>query len=219
MSVDRIADFLSLTYFSEYLIVMIPIFECAIFATIFLVGLFVKKIRLLDKSALASSATASLALLAAKAVLTENTNRKTISAGALFVGIAFLLLSALTIQNRLELRPKRKYRPTDYLSDDFQPSLAETALKKIAKRHPYEIKANKGFSTENEPCAVNYSEILSFIRKIEQKSPDPKDEKALDELKADVRKFSNGNLCDAERKRLSNELSGLIKIMAKYDVL
>ena len=219
MFVDRIADFLSLTYFSEYLIVMIPIFECAIFATIFLVGLFVKKIRLLDKSALTSSATASLALLAAKAVLTENTSRKTLSAGALFVGIAFLLLSALTIQNRPALRPKRKYRPTDYLSDDFQPSLAKIALEKRAKRHPYELISDKGFSTENDPCAVNYSEILSFIRKIEQKSPDAKDEKALEELKADVQKFSNGNLCDAERKRLSNELSGLIKIMAKYDVL
>ena len=89
----------------------------------------------------------------------------------------------------------------------------------MRKRRPDELNATKGFNSENEPYAVNYSEILSFIRKIEQKSPNLKDDEALDELKADVKKFSNGNLSDAERKGFSDKLSGLIKIMAKYDVL
>ena len=202
--IDGVSDFLGLINLSEYIVVIIPISECVIFTILFLVGLFVKKIRLLDKSALSLSATASVSLIAAKSVLSDDVQRELISSGAFFVGIAFLLLALLTVQNRLALRQiKRKSRRVDYLGDD----------------RPDELNASKGFIPDDEPYAVNYSEILSFIRKIEQKSPELKDEKALDDLKADVKKFSGGNLSDAERKGFSDKLSGLIKIMAKYDVL
>ena len=159
-------------------------------------------------------------MLAAKSVLSEIADLKLISAGAFFIGIAFLLLAVLTVQNRLSLKSvKRKGRRPDYLGNDLKPSLTQKAFESVRKRRPDELNATKGFNSENEPYAVNYSEILSFIRKIEQKSPNLKDDKALDELKADVKKFSNGNLSDAERKGFSDKLSGLIKIMAKYDVL
>lgn len=218
--VDGVSDFLGLINLSEYIVVIIPISECMIFTILFLVGLFVKKIRLLDKSALSLSATASVSLLAAKSALSEIADRKLLSAGAFFIGIAFLLLAVLTVQNRLSLKSvKRKGRRPDYLGNDLKPSLTQKAFESVRKRRPDELIATKGFKSENEPYAVNYSEILSFIRKIEQKSPNLKDDKALDELKADVKKFSNGNLSDAERKGFSDKLSGLIKIMAKYDVL
>ncbi len=217
--IDGVSDFLGLINLSEYIVVIIPISECVIFTILFLVGLFVKKIRLLDKSALSLSATASVSLLAAKSVLSDDVQRELISSGAFFVGIAFLLLALLTVQNRLALRQiKRKSRRVDYLGDDLQPSLTQKAFERVRKRRPDELNASKGFIPD-EPYAVNYSEILSFIRKIEQKSPELKDEKALDDLKADVKKFSGGNLSDAERKGFSDKLSGLIKIMAKYDVL
>lgn len=220
MLVDGVSDFLGLINLSEYIVVIIPISECMIFTILFLVGLFVKKIRLLDKSALSLSATASVSLLAAKSALSEIADRKLLSAGAFFIGIAFLLLAVLTVQNRLSLKSvKRKGRRPDYLGNDLKPSLTQKAFESVRKRRPDELIATKGFKSENEPYAVNYSEILSFIRKIEQKSPNLKDDKALDELKADVKKFSNGNLSDAERKGFSDKLSGLIKIMAKYDVL
>ncbi len=220
MLVDGVSDFLGLINLSEYIVVIIPISECMIFTILFLVGLFVKKIRLLDKSALSLSATASVSLLAAKSALSEIADRKLLSAGAFFIGIAFLLLAVLTVQNRLSLKSvKRKGRRPDYLGNDLKPSLTQKAFESVRKRRPDELIATKGFKSENGPYAVNYSEILSFIRKIEQKSPNLKDDKALDELKADVKKFSNGNLSDAERKGFSDKLSGLIKIMAKYDVL
>ena len=219
MLIDGVSDFLGLINLSEYIVVIIPISECVIFTILFLVGLFVKKIRLLDKSALSLSATASVSLLAAKSVLSDDIQRELISSGAFFVGIAFLLLALLTVQNRLALRQiKRKSRRVDYLGDDLKPSLTQKAFERVRKRRPDELNASKGFIPD-EPYAVNYSEILSFIRKIEQKSPELKDEKALDDLKADVKKFSGGNLSDAERKGFSDKLSGLIKIMAKYDVL
>lgn len=218
--IDGVSDFLGLINLSEHIVVIIPISECVIFTILFLVGLFVKKIRLLDKSALSLSATASVSLLAAKSVLSDDVQRELISSGAFFVGIAFLLLALLTVQNRLALRQiKRKSRRVDYLGDDLKPSLTQKAFERVCKRRPDELNASKGFIPDDEPYAVNYSEILSFIRKIEQKSPELKDEKALDDLKADVKKFSGGNLSDAERKGFSDKLSGLIKIMAKYDVL
>lgn len=217
--IDGVSDFLGLINLSEYIVLIIPISECVIFTILFLVGLFVKKIRLLDKSALSLSATASVSLIAAKSVLSDDVQRELISSGAFFVGIAFLLLALLTVQNRLALRQiKRKSRRVDYLGDDLKPSLTQKAFERVRKRRPDELNASKGFIPD-EPYAVNYSEILSFIRKIEQKSPELKDEKALDDLKADVKKFSDGNLSDAERKGFSDKLSGLIKIMAKYDVL
>ena len=219
MLIDGVSDFLGLINLSEYIVLIIPISECVIFTILFLVGLFVKKIRLLDKSALSLSATASVSLIAAKSVLSDDVQRELISSGAFFVGIAFLLLALLTVQNRLALRQiKRKSRRVDYLGDDLKPSLTQKAFERVRKRRPDELNASKGFIPD-EPYAVNYSEILSFIRKIEQKSPELKDEKALDDLKADVKKFSDGNLSDAERKGFSDKLSGLIKIMAKYDVL
>lgn len=218
--IDGVSDFLGLINLSEYIVVIIPISECVIFTILFLVGLFVKKIRLLDKSALSLSATASVSLIVAKSVLSDDVQRELISSGAFFVGIAFLLLALLTVQNRLALRQiKRKSRRVDYLGDDLKPSLTQKAFERVRKRRPDELNASKGFIPDDEPYAVNYSEILSFIRKIEQKSPELKDEKALDDLKADVKKFSGGNLSDAERKGFSDKLSGLIKIMAKYDVL
>ena len=218
--IDGVCDFLGLINLSEYIAVIIPISECAVFTLILLLGVFVKKVRLLDKSALSLSAIASVSLLAAKSVLSEIADRKLISAGAFFIGIAFLLLAVLTVQNRLSLKSvKRKGHRPDYLGNDLKPSLTQKAFESVRKRRPDELNSTKGFKSENEPYAVNYSEILSFIRKIEQKSPDLKDDKALDELKADVKKFLNGNLSDAERKGFSDKLSGLIKIMAKYDVL
>ena len=102
--IDGVSDFLGLINLSEYIVVIIPISECVIFTILFLVGLFVKKIRLLDKSALSLSATASVSLIAAKSVLSDDVQRELISSGAFFVGIAFLLLALLTVQNRLALR-------------------------------------------------------------------------------------------------------------------
>ena len=85
--IDGVSDFLGLINLSEYIVVIIPISECVIFTILFLVGLFVKKIRLLDKSALSLSATASVSLLAAKFVLSDDVQRELISSGAFFVGI------------------------------------------------------------------------------------------------------------------------------------
>ena len=76
--IDGVSDFLGLINLSEYIVVIIPISECVIFTILFLVGLFVKKIRLLDKSALSLSATASVSLIAAKSVLSDDVQRELI---------------------------------------------------------------------------------------------------------------------------------------------
>ena len=172
-----------ITSFDNYLTI-IPATECAVFAAIFLLGVFFKKIRLTDKTALT---------------------------------VAFLLLAALTIQQKAAIKAENNAVPDpDYLGDELPPSLAIKALTELKKRRTNVLPTEKLFEKKDADFEVNYSEILALIAKIQAKTPDFYDEKTLTELKADVEKYSSEKMEDADRRQFSSKLSALIKLMAKY---
>lgn len=204
-----------ITSFDNYLTI-IPATECAVFAAIFLLGVFFKKIRLTDKTALTLTSLATFAFLAAKSIA-DNALREDLSVSLTIAAVAFLLLAALTIQQKAAIKAENNAVPDpDYLGDELPPSLAIKALTELKKRRTNVLPTEKLFEKKDADFEVNYSEILALIAKIQAKTPDFYDEKTLTELKADVEKYSSEKMEDADRRQFSSKLSALIKLMAKY---
>ena len=204
-----------ITSFDNYLTI-IPATECAVFAAIFLLGVFFKKIRLTDKTALTLTSLATFAFLAAKSIA-DNAPREDLSVSLTIAAVAFLLLAALTIQQKAAIKAENNAVPDpDYLGDELPPSLAIKALTELKKRRTNVLPTEKLFEKKDADFEVNYSEILALIAKIQAKTPDFYDEKTLTELKADVEKYSSEKMEDADRRLFSSKLSALIKLMAKY---
>ena len=204
-----------ITSFDNYLTI-IPATECAVFAAIFLLGVFFKKIRLTDKTALTLTSLATFAFLAAKSIA-DNATREDLSVSLTIAAVAFLLLAVLTIQQKAAIKAENNAVPDpDYLGDELPPSLAIKALTELKKRRTNVLPTEKLFEKKDADFEVNYSEILALIAKIQAKTPDFYDEKTLTELKADVEKYSSEKMEDADRRQFSSKLSALIKLMAKY---
>ena len=204
-----------ITSFDNYLTI-IPATECAVFAAIFLLGVFFKKIRLTDKTALTLTSLATFAFLAAKSIA-DNATREDLSVSLTIAAVAFLLLAALTIQQKAAIKAENNAVPDpDYLGDELPPSLAIKALTELKKRRTNVLPTEKLFEKKDADFEVNYSEILALIAKIQAKTPDFYDEKTLTELKADVEKYSSEKMEDKDRRQFSSKLSALIKLMAKY---
>ena len=204
-----------ITSFDNYLTI-IPATECAVFAAIFLLGVFFKKIRLTDKTALTLTSLATFAILAAKSIA-DNAPQEDLSVSLTIAAVAFLLLAVLTIQQKAAIKAENNAVPDpDYLGDELPPSLAIKALTELKKRRTNVLPTEKLFEKKDADFEVNYSEILALIAKIQAKTPDFYDEKTLTELKADVEKYSSEKMEDADRRQFSSKLSALIKLMAKY---
>lgn len=204
-----------ITSFDNYLTI-IPATECAVFAAIFLLGVFFKKIRLTDKTALTLTSLATFAFLAAKSIA-DNAPLEDLSVSLTIAAVAFLLLAVLTIQQKAAIKAENNAVPDpDYLGDELPPSLAIKALTELKKRRTNVLPTEKLFEKKDADFEVNYSEILALIAKIQAKTPDFYDEKTLTELKADVEKYSSEKMEDADRRQFSSKLSALIKLMAKY---
>ena len=204
-----------ITSFDNYLTI-IPATECAVFAAIFLLGVFFKKIRLTDKTALTLTSLATFAFLAAKSIA-DNAPQEDLSVSLTIAAVAFLLLAVLTIQQKAAIKAENNAVPDpDYLGDELPPSLAIKALTELKKRRTNVLPTEKLFEKKDADFEVNYSEILALIAKIQAKTPDFYDEKTLTELKADVEKYSSEKMEDADRRQFSSKLSALIKLMAKY---
>lgn len=207
------------------LIVIAPIITSATMLVIFIIGIFSKKIRRINKSALLTSALAQYSIIFSKAVYdainaySPMDEIEKIIAGSVFVSISFLISTALTIQSLSTNMNKSQNIDLNYLDDLPEKSNIPQAFAQNPFRRAEKLETYKMFWNDNgDLFEPNYSEILSYVEKIRKKHPDRTDEDELDKIELDIDRYHGREITDYERKNFSSKLSVLIKLLSKYEV-
>ena len=197
----------------------VPVGLAAIYAVLFILCIFIKPLRYLDKWCTAPITAALFAFWLSVYICASGTfGRSERLAGSLSVfifGLNFILSALLRRQSQAKIRlTARDKRLIGKLSANNREvkQISDNPFKRVERLDAFTDTDKK------DECEPNFNEIKSIIEKLRRHELTVSEEDELDKTEMDIEKLSERSPSPYERRQLSDRLLKIVKMMAKYNI-